>query len=180
MPRSTVRHLRTAIYEALTTATGKPRALPRLFQRGLPAGVDRKLRSVRAHPLPGVFVIVARARREPGLAQELGSDHHFRFEVVLSRDYYLGFEHSIAEVEATMERVSDDFMAICAALGMPGSLVATAGNEPTGLADGALDVSDAESIVVIEQIGDGRDRLVNVRDRFIARFLFDPDPAPAP
>lgn len=176
MSAATVAHLRTAILEGLTTNTGKPRALPssRLFQAGMPPGVDATLRSVRALEKPGAFVAIGRLEPQPGSATELGSDLLYKLQVAISRDYHLGYEFSLADVHTWMTRVADDGMFVRAALCFPGALDTTAGGSDTGIADNGLDATGAITTVRFERIGEGRDRLLNAIDVFHCHFLFSP------
>lgn len=175
--RRTTLHLLTAIYEGLTTSTGKTRALGAadLFQRGYSPSFDRRLRSIRARPLPGVHVHFRTASVSDGLADELGSEHLYRMSVQISRDYFLPFEHDRDALDEVSTRAFDHFMLIRAALCYPGALDETAGAEATGLADNGLIAPDAMAELRVEQIQSGNDRLVNVVDTFGVAFLFDPD-----
>lgn len=175
---TTVAHLRTAIHEALTTdrSATHTRAISStyLFQRGLPPGLDATIRSTRAKGTPGAFVVIARMTPEPGVADELGSDHLYRLQIVISRDYFLGYEQSSTDIDAVMSRVADDLMRMRAALCFPGALDATAASDDTGIADNALSPIGDQSVLSVDRIGTGRDRLLNARDAFQCRLLFSP------
>lgn len=175
--RRTTLHLLTAIYEGLTTATGKTRALAAadLFARGFSPSYDRKLRSTRARPLPGAHVHIRSAAVSDGIADELGSEHIYRLIVQISRDYFVPFEHDHDALDTVSTRAFDHFMLIRAALCYPGALDATAGGESTGIADNGLIAPDAMAELRVEQIQSGQDRLVNVVDVFGVAFLFDPN-----
>lgn len=174
--QTSVANLRTAILEALTTSTGKPRALPSqyLFQVGLPPGVDATLRSTRALDKPGAFVSIGRAEAMAGVSIELGSDLLYSMNVAISRDYFLGWEFSIADIQTAMTRVIDDFMRVRAALCYPGALDQTAAAGATGIADNGLDATGAQTSVRFDRIGEGRDRLLNAIDVFRCYFLHNP------
>lgn len=185
MAVATVEHLRTAILEALTTdrTATHPRALPaaKLFQVGLPPGLPPQMRSPRALPRPGAFVAIARIVPEPGVADELGSDHTYRVGIVISRDYHVDFHSSFDDIQAAFTRVADDFMRLRAALCFPGALDATAAGADTGIADTGLEATGAETQIRWEAMAAaGQGRLLNARDTFTCRFLFDPDPTPSP
>lgn len=179
MAVSSVASLRTAIHEALTTdrTATHTRAIPSayLFQRGLPPGLDATLRSTRAKGTPGAFVVIARMTPEPGVGDELGSDHLYRLSIVISRDYWLGYEQRTADIDTVMSRVADDLMRVRAALCFPGALDTTAAGADTGIADNALSPVGDQSVLTVDRIGNGRDRLLNARDAFQCWFLFDPD-----
>lgn len=182
---STVAHLRTAILEALTTdrTATHPRALPadKLFQVGLPPGLPAQMRSVRALPRPGAFVVVARQSTAPGVADELSDEHQYVLGIVISRDYHIGFHSSEADIQAAFTRVADDFKRIRAALCYPGALDRTADGDVTGIADTGLIATGAESQIRFEEIAaPARGRLLNARDSFTCRLLFDPTGTPVP
>lgn len=183
MAASTTAHLRTAILEALTTVTGKPRALASqyLFQAGYPPGVDPTLRSTRALEKPGAFVAIGRVEPQAGVTTEIGSDRLYLLQIAISRDYHIGYEFSLADVQTWMSRVADDFMRVRDALCYPGNLTQTAGAIQTGIADNGLDASHAFTTVRFERIGEGRDRLLNAIDVFHCHFLHsDQVSAPVP
>ena len=179
MTAQTTSYLRGAIVECLTTSTGKPRALAagHLFGQGLPPGVDRTLRSIRAKDATNrksAFAIIGDIEVPGSVADELGSDHIYECQIVISRDYFLGWEFSTSDVGATMDAVADDFMRVRKALCHPAALDTTVGGTATGIAHGGLRAAGAKAAPRVEQIGDGRDRLVNVIDRFSCVFQFSP------
>jgi hypothetical protein len=177
---ATSAHLLTAVTEALTTDrvdSSRPRALPssRLFAAGFPPGFDRTIRSARAKVKPGVFVMAVRLSPNLGLAEELGDQHLYRCTLIVSRDYHVSFERDPAAHLAVMARVLDDAMAVRAALCSPGALASTAAGDATGVEGRGLTPLDELNAISIEQVGDGRDRLVNARDSFVAILNYAPD-----
>lgn len=169
---TTFEHAIVAVREALTTSTGKARALAadNLFRRGYPPGVPNDVRSREAAVGKTVFVSIAEYMPEPGVATEMGSDRLWSVQFVVSRDYHLGFEYSLAGVEAVMIEVADDTAKIADALCWPNALNETAGGDPTGLAGEALGRPGSRTRIRIEAIGDGRDRLLNAQTMFPAYF----------
>lgn len=182
MAASTTAHMRTAIIEALTTdRTGEAglvgdRAIPSayLFRRGLPPGLDATVRAARVTDKPGAFVVVARVTPEDGPGTELGSDHIYRAQIVISRDYYLGHEQVADDIDDAFTRVTDDLMRIRWALCCPGALDATAAGSATGIGPEALRPLGDQSVLQVEQVGNGRSRLLNARDTFWCPFLYQP------
>lgn len=173
-------HLLTAVTEALTTDrvdVTRPRALPtaRVFLPGFPPGYDRTIRSARAKGRPGAFVMMVRQTPDLGLAEELGNQHLYRCVLLVSRDYHVAFERDPAVLLSTMARVADDSMAVRAALCWPGALATTTAGDATGLEGRGLTPLDELGAISIEQVGDGRDRLVNARDSFVAILNYAPD-----
>lgn len=169
---TTFEHAIVAVREALTTDTGKTRALgaSNLFRRGYPLGVPADVRSREAAVGKTVFVSVAEYVPEPGVATEMGSDRLWSVQFVISRDYHLGFEYDVAAVEAKMIELADDTGKITDALCWPNALDETAGGDPTGLAGEALGRPGSRTRIRIEAIGDGRNRLLNAQTVFPAYF----------
>lgn len=169
---TTYAHAITAVYEALTTSTGKTRALGAsdLFRRGYPVGVPSDVRSREAAIGKTVFVAIQQYAPDPGTATEMGSDRLWSVQVVVSRDYHLGFEYSLDGVEAVMVEVADDTAKITDALCWPNALDETAGGDPTGLAGEALGRPGSSTRIRIETVGDGRSRLLNAQTVFPAFF----------
>ena len=178
MPATTIAHLRTAVIEALTTdrTATYTRAIPAdyLFQRGLPPGLDPQIRSTRCTGKPGVFVVVSRVTPHAGVGTELGSDHLYDCQIVISRDYYLGHEQIHADIDSVFTRVTDDLFRMRAALCYPGALDQTAAGHATGIAPEALIPFGDQSVLTVESIGTGTNRLLNARDVFLAHFQYQP------
>jgi hypothetical protein len=181
MAVTTIAHLRTAIIEALTTdltadAT-KPRAIAaaNLFNVGMPPGMDATLRSVRAREKPGAFVVIAKMTPDAGVADELGSDHLYHCQIVISRDYYLGYEHRPADISDAFTQCIDDLLRLRAALCWPGALDETAAANATGIAGAALRPVGDQSVLTVDRIGNTRDRLLNARDAFTCPLLYQPE-----
>lgn len=185
MAVTTTQHLLTAIEEALTTLTGRTRALtsPQLFTLGLPVGfpADTRCRDAGVALNRKTCFVGLGVRRDDG-NQEVGADHRYAIEIWISRDYWLGFEGStyqpagstLAEVKRAFIAEADDFFRIRAALCWPGALATTAAGQATGLESLALDGSTARSDPRIESVPDGGKRLLNCKDTFVAHLLFDP------
>ena len=175
-PVSTTAYVRERIYEVLVNGNGTNRTLAEAdrFLRGLPpskAQIDARARDARVNKR--VFVFIPSMAVMDGNAAELGDYHRYSIDVVLNRDYWLGFEGSATEVDATLAEIETDFMKIRAALCWPGNLTQTEGANATGLASNSLTSEGATSQQTIESQANGR--LIQVRDRFRADFLFDPD-----
>lgn len=175
--------LRDRIYEALTTNTGKPRALAAadLFQRGYPSGVDPKLRAMRCRERPTVFVAMPRQGAAVG-DPELGSEHLYELTIAISRDYFLGWPMTategrtagLNEVETALVKVADHFPKLRAALCYPNAHdTVTETSAATGLAGGSLMGAAGESTTTIQIVEAGA-RIVNVQDRFTARVSWAP------
>ena len=171
----------TAILEALTTdrtAASRPRALTsaELFREGYPRGIDPTVRSREAAVKKTAFVGLAEFAPEPGTT-ELGSDHLWRVQIGISRDYHVPYEYSVSDVREAMAEVADDTMRIAAALCYPKALEKTASGSDTALAgSGALQRAGLRTRTTIDRVGDGAraPRLLNATDVFSALFMFDP------
>lgn len=177
MSQATTEYLFDAIDAVLQVASGEPRALTasQVFGAGLPPAVDRELRSIRCREATNkktAFVAIEDIVASQTIADELGSDHLYELTLTISRDYHLGYELSGDEVRATMIRVADDFMRIRKTICFPSAFDSLL-NDP-GIAEGGIRGSGARSVIRVEQIGDGKDRLVNAIDRFETAFLFTP------
>ncbi len=183
---TTVRYLLTAVYEALTTVTSKPRCLAtaELFVKGYPVGFDVGVRARGAFNSPQrKACFVGLGERVAGDNLELGDDHIYAYSLFISRDYWIGYEGTaqqptsgtLNEVETAFITEADDFMRVRAALCYPGALEVTAALQATGLAGYALAGPTARSRPRIESAPEGNQRLLNAVDTFTAHFLFDPD-----
>lgn len=177
MPVSTTDHAITAIYEALTTVTGFTRGLTsaQLFARGLPAGMPASPRARDARVQKRVFVGLGEMTARAGIADENGSEHQYDIIVLISRDYWLGYEGKATQVQEQMKACADDFPVIRKALCAPGALEQTAALNATGLAGCALRAPAARTQLRIEGIAANGERLLNAIDRFRATLLWDPD-----
>ncbi|MGE0400840.1 MAG: hypothetical protein AB7T06_29285 [Kofleriaceae bacterium] len=170
---TTVEHLHTAIYEMLTTATGRMRALEadEIFNQGFPPGFPPDLRSVASRDggkRGSAFVAIGQVQPMAGSADEVGSIHLYQINVTISRDYYLGEGWDASDVRASMVRVADDYMRVREALCWPENLRETVGSVATGLDE--LVAANSQSRVRVEMIGSGRDRLLNAQDVFLGVF----------
>lgn len=174
---------RDRMYEALTTSTGKTRALSAgdLFQRGFPPGVDAKARVMRARERPCVFLVmpdIGSNETDP----ELGSEHIYQLSLVLSRDYFLGWPMTAIEkrstgfdeVENALVKVADHFPKIRGALAYPAAHdTVTETGASTGLDGRGVKGGGARSTTTITII-EPNSRLVNVQDRFTAWISWAP------
>lgn len=165
----------TALYEALTTSTGKTRALAaeHLFARAKPPGTTAKARFAAALEQKRVFVSVSAPEVFDDSHTEMADEHHYLATVAISRDYAIGSEQHKGEIEASMVLIADDFMRLRSALCWPGALDTTAVGDDTGLASKSLEASGAKDSVSIA----GSARLVTAVARFRAHILFSPDGA---
>lgn len=173
--QTTTRYAIEAVYEALTedlTAdVTKPRALASadLFRRGFPRSLGVKVREREARVGKTVFVALGDLAPEPGVT-ELVSEHLWVVTFSITRDYYLGLETSLSDVETTFREVADDTMKITDALCYPGALTTTVEGTETGLA-GLGSLSREGSLTRVEE---GPGRLVSATTNFIGEFMHTP------
>lgn len=164
------------IYEILVDGSGVTRTLtePQRFARLRTSKGDRTTIAVRAKIRPLVEVLSTEVEPDDGVADELHSEHHYMLGLVIRRWYYLGYEAAPAEIEATAVRMADDAMRVRAALSHPSNLLTTEEAANTGIGGPALKFVRSR-LQRLEQLGDGRDRLVLYQDDFRAAFSFSPD-----
>lgn len=175
---TTIAHARTAIYESLTTDRTADRyralAVAGLFRRGLPRGAPFDIRSREAMEGKTVFVGISDMSPAPGIT-ELHSEHLFMMTFAVSCDYYLGYEVGPpADLDDLMAETVDDVAKVTAAL-CGGQLRTTVAGNETGLASDSLRRDGSQARILIDKVGEGRDRLLNVTTLFGAAFDFTPD-----
>lgn len=173
---TTVAALYERIYEILVDGAGVTRTLAESerLARLRTSKADRTTIAVRAKVRPLVEVLSTEIEPDDVVADELHSEHHYMLGFVVRRYYYLGYESDPAEIEATAVRMADDAMRVRAALSHPSNMLTTEEAEDTGIGGPALQYVRSR-LQRLEQVGDGRDRLVLYQDEYRAAFSFSPD-----
>lgn len=142
MPSSlppSIKPLWSAVVRALTTATGKPRALPteRLFKLGFAPAVPETARPLQVHERKRCWVAVISPRIiDPQL--EMSDRQRWQVTIEITCWYTAGHELSLREAQAAYEAAIDDVTFVRAALCYPGALAEDAGGVRTGLDGGSL------------------------------------------
>lgn len=173
---TTTAFLLERIYELLVDGAGTARQLAKSerFARLRASTGDPRTLSARARVQPLVEARITELSPEQGPADELHSDHHYRFVVMVQRWYFLGHESDPASVEKTFVRVADDLMRTRAVLCHPSNLLRTVEDQDTGIGGPAL-VLLRSRMLRPQQVGEGADRLLGYMDEYEASFAFSPD-----
>jgi hypothetical protein len=125
---------RLAVVAALTTSTGKPRALVNLYRQATPADVAQNLADLKKKP--SAFVLFGDAVLDGEV--ENGSKITMHYVVTITRWYWMGSDLIKREVERQMARIDADTPLMRAALCATGALELDPSGNATGLAGQAL------------------------------------------
>lgn len=161
-----------AVEEALTTDTGKPRALATadLFELGKAPVMDADVLRRDALVQKQVFVAIG-AQQVPGTDfLEMGNRHRYDFLVRIHRYYSWDHELLPDETRDLVDLVASDFTKIRRTLCFPGNLQLTDGGVETGLAGQALRAEGASDAAPILDMGN---RLMRVVASFPATIEMD-------
>lgn len=140
MSATSIEYTITAVEEAISTATGKPRAIAAAYLFELLAWPGRKPEELATLARKKPLAYVSLASQVPhDVVQEMGSEARYDAVVVIEMAHFWGHEGRRSEIKATEVRVASDFHRLRSALCRPNNLSTTvAGAFATGLASGCL------------------------------------------
>lgn len=154
--------LRYAVIAALTTSTGKPRALSAGHLFAQAAASERQQRGATTKGRPRALVVVKNARPDVQGGVLQGTDiQRDMVTVEITLWYYAGSELFSAETNATLDRIDEDTPLVVAALCQPGALVTDPSGNATGIDGSSLRIelwsSQGPDLIPVQQSpSDGR------------------------
>lgn len=164
--------LRKAVIAALTTSTGKPRALASGHLFAQAAASERHQRGVTTKAAPRALVVIKNARPDVQGGVLQGTDiQRDMVTVEITLWYYAGSELFSAETTTALDRIDEDTPLIVAALCQPGALVLDPSSNPTGIDGGSLRVelwsSQGPDLIPVQQSPTEGRRIFRVVHTFV-------------